>query len=301
MTRPDRPAPGIGADPLTLVLGLAFVAMWSSAFTSAKIAVADAPPFLLLSVRFALSGLLAVALARAAGQRIALGRAEWIAVAAFGVCQNTLYLGLNFTAMRTVDASLAVIIASALPLAVAAARRLAGERISRLGLGGLAAGTLGVAMVMGSRLSGGADPFGVALCLAGLASLTAATLLVRGASARGNLLMVVGLQMLVGAVTLLPVSLAFETWEVDWTLSLALAFTYTTFVPGLLATLTWFTLVGRIGATRAASFHFLNPFLGVAIAALVLDEALAPSDLAGVAVIMVGIWAVQRARLGMAG
>jgi drug/metabolite transporter (DMT)-like permease len=58
----------------------------------------------------------------------------------------------------------------------------------------------------------------------------------------------------------------------------------------------WFTLVRRIGPTRAATFHFLNPFLGVAIAALVLGEALRPLDLVGVAIITAGILAVQRAR-----
>jgi drug/metabolite transporter (DMT)-like permease len=55
-------------------------------------------------------------------------------------------------------------------------------------------------------------------------------------------------------------------------------------------------LVNRIGAVRAATFHFLNPFLGVAIAALVLGEALRPLDVIGVAVIAAGILAVQVSR-----
>lgn len=58
----------------------------------------------------------------------------------------------------------------------------------------------------------------------------------------------------------------------------------------------WFLLVGRIGASRAATFHFLNPFLGVTIAALVLGEALRLSDMIGVVVIMGGILAVQLSR-----
>lgn len=283
-------------DARTALMGLSFVVMWSSAFTSARIAVADAPPFLLLSVRFALSGLLAIAIARALGQRMPAGIAVWRAVIVFGLCQNTLYLGLNFTAMQTVEASVAVIVASALPLVVAAARwLLQGERLAPLGVLGLAAGLGGVLLIMSSRLSGGADPFGVALCVAGLFSLTVATLMVSGASGGGNLLMIVGLQMLVGSATLLPLSLLFETWVVNWTVSLALAFTYTTLVPGLAATLIWFLLVRRIGATRAASFHFLNPFIGVAIAALILGEALSSRDYLGVAIIMAGIWGVQRA------
>ena len=58
----------------------------------------------------------------------------------------------------------------------------------------------------------------------------------------------------------------------------------------------WFILVRRIGATRAATFHFLNPFLGVAIAAAVLGERISARDLVGVAIIMAGILAVQLSR-----
>ena len=50
-------------DLRAIGMGLAFVLMWSSAFTSARIAVAYASPLLLLSVRFLISGLLAMAIA----------------------------------------------------------------------------------------------------------------------------------------------------------------------------------------------------------------------------------------------
>ena len=123
-----------------------------------------------------------------------------------------------------------------------------------------------------------------------------ATLTVRGASSGGNLLMIVGLQMLVGSLALAPFALAFEPWEVAWSWPLAAAFVYTTLVPGLIATLVWFVLVRRIGAVRAATFHFLNPFFGVAVAAVLLGEALGPWDVAGVAIIMAGILAVQASR-----
>lgn len=284
-------------DWRSLAFGLVFVVAWSSAFTSARIIVADAPPFLALSVRFLLSGLIALAIGWAAGQRIALGRAEWRAVIVFGLCQNALYLGLNFLAMRTVEASVAVVIASLLPLVVAALARLVfGEKLSPLGLAGLVAGLAGVLVIMTGRIGAGLDPVGVGLCVLGVLALAVATLTVRGASTAGNLWMVVGLQMLVGSAALLPVAMAFETWDVTWSMPLALAFVYTLFVPGLAATMIWFVLVGRIGATRSATFHFLNPFIGVAIAAGVLGEAVTARDLLGVAIIMAGILAVQLSR-----
>jgi len=55
-------------------------------------------------------------------------------------------------------------------------------------------------------------------------------------------------------------------------------------------------LVDRIGAIRAATFHFLNPVFGVAIAAALLGEALGPRDIVGVIVVTIGILAVQIAR-----
>jgi drug/metabolite transporter (DMT)-like permease len=64
-------------------------------------------------------------------------------------------------------------------------------------------------------------------------------------------------------------------------------------VPGLAATLVWFLLVNRIGPVRAATFHFLTPFFGVAIAALLLGEILRSLDLLGVLIITFGILAVQ--------
>lgn len=278
-------------------MGLTFVMIWSSAFTAARIAVADAPPFLLLSVRFLVAGLIAIGLAWALGQRLRLDRSGWLSVGLFGVFQNTLYLGLNFMAVQRIEASIAVIIASCLPLVVAAARwGLFKESLRPIGIVGLGAGFGGVMLIMSARISGGADPIGVLLCIGGLLSLAAATLLMGRASVGGNLLMVVGLQMLAGSVTLLPLSLIFETWTINPTPSLAMAFVYIVLFPGLLATLIWFHMVGQIGATRASSFHFLNPFFGVAIAALILGEALTIRDLFGVAIIMAGIWGVQRAR-----
>jgi drug/metabolite transporter (DMT)-like permease len=279
-------------------MGVAFAAIWSSAFTSAKIALADAPPFLLLGARFLVAGLTAVALAALLGQRLPREARVWRLILIFGVCQNSLYLGLNFLAMTRVPAGLAAIIASALPLVVAAlSRAFLGERLPALGLAGVATGFAGVLMIMGGRVAGGVDPLGVAFCLAGCVALAAATLAVRGLSAGSGMLMAVGLQMLVGAATLAPVGLVFERIaDVRPTLPLLLAFLYTCFVPGVIATLIWFRLVERIGATAASAFHFLNPALGVAVAAALLGERIGWVDVAGVAVVTAGIAAVQLSR-----
>ncbi len=284
-------------DLRAIWMGLAFSLMWSSAFTSARIIVMDAPPLSALAIRFAISGTIGVALAAALGQSARLTRAQWRSVVIFGVCQNALYLGLNFVAMTRVEAGLASIIASMMPLMVALLGWIAfRDRVNRLGLAGLAAGFSGAAIIMGSRLSGGVDPGGIALCLMGMVALAIATLTVRSATSGGNLLMIVGMQMFVGSAVLGVAAVMLETWSVQWTMRLGLAFTYTTLVPGLIATWVWFRLVDRIGAVRAATFHFLNPFFGVATAAVLLGERLQIWDVLGVTIIAIGILAVQWSR-----
>lgn len=285
-------------DLRAIAMGLAFSLMWSSAFATARIIVADAPPLLALALRFLVSGLIAVGIARALGQSWRLSGPQARSVAIFGLCQNALYLGLNFVALQWVEASLASIIASSMPLIVALLGwLLRGEKVSLIGLLGLLAGFLGVALIMGGRVSNGADPLGVMLCIAGATALAVATLTVKSATAAGGISMIVGLQMLVGSVALGAISVLTETPDVTFSLPLVFAFFYQLLVPGLAATLLWFMLVGRVGAVKAAAFHFLNPFFGVMVAVFLLGEKIGALDVIGVAIAAGGILAVQLSKM----
>ncbi|MFN3274673.1 MAG: DMT family transporter [Paracoccus sp. (in: a-proteobacteria)] len=282
-------------DIRAILMGLGFAVMWASAFTSTRMIVTEAPPLTALSLRFALSGAIGVLIAWAMGQTWRhLTRTQWRAVVVLGLCQNALYLGLNWVAMQWIEAGLASIIAATMPLMVGALGwALMGERLRPMGVTGLGLGVLGVAIIMGARLGGGSDVTGIVMCFAAALALAVATLTVRGASSGGNVMMIVGLQMLVGAVTLGMIAPFVDSWQVNWSPRLVGAFLYTVIVPGLLATWVWFLLVGRIGAVKAATFHFLTPFFGVTTAALLLNEALGAGDVLGVGIIMAGILMVQ--------
>lgn len=281
-------------DVRAILMGLAFALIWSSAFTSARIIVTQAPPLTVSALRFAIAGLIAIAIARAMGQTWHLSRTQWRTVVIFGICQNAIYLGLNFVAMQTVEASLAAIIASSMPLLVAAIGWVVlKDKVAPLGIFGLVAGFGGVALIMGARIGGDVDLVGVGLCVIGALALAVATLAMRGVSSGGNLMMIVGLQMLVGAAVLVVFAALFEDMVINWNPILGIAFAYTLIMPGIVATFIWFILVARIGAVKAATFHFLNPFFGVLIAWVLLGETLGIWDVVGVSIITVGILAVQ--------
>ncbi len=280
-----------------LAMGIAFAAFWGSAFSSARIIVQDAPPLVTLSVRFFISGLIALAIAWYTGKLRPVPRSRWPAIVIFGVCQNGLYLGLVFVAVQVVEASVAAIIASTMPLIVAlASLALLNQRLELKGIIGILVGFAGVSLVLATRVTGDATLWGLVLCVISVLSLSVATMTIRSLDVSRNMFQVIGLQMLVGSAVLLPFGLALEPLEVTWSVPLGLAFTYTTLVPGLLATWMWFALVERAGATRAATFHFLHPFFGVATAAVLLGESLSLLDIVGVITIMIGILAVVTSR-----
>lgn len=281
-------------DLKSVCMGIAFALMWASAFTSARIIVIDAAPLAVSAVRFLFAGLVAITIAYLRGQTWRLGTEQWRSILVFGICQNAIYLGLVFVALKTVDASLVSIVASTMPLMVGfAGWAILREPLAPISLAGLIVGVLGVCLIMASRMTTGVDGLGVALCVIAAVALGVATMSMKTAMSGGNLLMVVGLQMLVGAGILGLVAIFFEDFYFSPTLPSLMAFIYTVFVPGLLATVLWFRLVERIGPVRAATYHFLNPVFGVGVAALVLGERLERTDAIGVLIVGAGILAVQ--------
>lgn len=286
-------------DLRSALMGLSFAAIWAAAFTATRIVVLSMPPLFALVVRFGTSAVIAMGLAAAMGQTLRLSRAEWRTVVVFGLCQNALYLGLNWSAMQRVEASAASIIASMMPLMVALFGWVSGrERLRPQAVAGLVLGMIGVALIMSVRLRHGLDPLGAVMCIAAVVALTVATLAVRGVGGGPNVLMIVGAQMAVGALALaIPSALLEWGQPVHWSPRLVGALGFSVLIAGIVATFLWFRLVSRIGAVRAATFHFLSPPLGVGIAALTLGERFGWSDLIGSVIVGAGILMVQLARV----
>ena len=115
---------------------------------------------------------------------------------------------------------------------------------------------------------------------------------------RQGVMMAVGMQMLIGAAGLLPAALLLE-WgrPLHWSPVAIAGMIFSVLLPGLYATWLWFRLVTRIGPVRAATYHFLSPIFGVAIAAALLGERFGLTDIIGATVVAAGILMVQLARV----
>lgn len=286
MTAPAStlPAPNpasLSATPSTphlVLVGTAFSLLWSSAFIAGKIGLSVAAPLTLLSLRFLLAGAVLYVALRLAGrppQRVT--RTTFAA----GLLTNAAYLGLTYTGMATVPAALTAILVCITPLltTLLAAAWLK-EPLSARAVLGLCLAFGAVISIMGRRLTlGHLDPWAVAAICAGSAALAAGTLLNRRVAGRDDPWSAACAQLLGGGLALLPLALLLEDLRFEPGLPFFGSLFYQAGPVSIGTTLMLLWLIRHGGAGRASSFHLLNPFFSIALAAALLGETLGALDL----------------------
>jgi len=282
--------------PLPLMVG-AFLLLWTSAFSVAKLAIVDCPPLLLLAGRFLIAGVLMLAIA-------AINRVPWnlsarsIALfALLGIANQAIYLGLGYVGLRTVSSGLSVLIFSANPIVTAVfATLFLGESVTWGKIVGLALGIAGVAFIVESRLSIGSDGLGgILLTVAALLSFVCGTILFKRFAPKNGLWIGNGVQSLAAGLALLPFALTFEsTADIVPSWRLIAAFAYLVLAVSVVAYLLWFKILTMSAATAASSYYFLMPPLGILLGWLLLGEQVAVSDLFGIVPVVLGIFLVTR-------
>ncbi len=289
------PAPTEFRIPFPMMVA-AFCLLWASAFSVAKLAMADCPPLLLLTIRFLLAGVVVLAAAAAFGVPLKLDRRNLLLFAVLGVANQAAYLGLGYIGLRSIPSGLSALIVSANPvLAAVLAAVFLRERMTFRKIAGLLLGVGGVAFVVESRLAGGLDPVGIAFTIAGLISLVVGTILFKRFAPTNGFWVGNGVQSLTAGVATLPFALGFENvGDIVPTWSLLAAMAYLVLFVSVFAYLLWFQMLSVSGATAASSYHFLMPPLGMLFGWLLLGEHVAATDLLGIVPVALGIYLVTR-------
>jgi drug/metabolite transporter (DMT)-like permease len=282
----------------------AFCLLWASAFSVAKLAIADCPPLIVLTARFLLAGVVILGVAALFGMRLSLSRRELLLFALLGIANQAVYLGLSYVGIRSTSSGLAALVISANPVLTAVlAVAFLDERMTWRKAMGLLLGLGGVTFVVESRMAGGVDhPVGIAFLLVALVSLVAGTILYKKLAPSGGLWVGNGVQSLAAGLVTLPFAFAFENVGdivPSWRLAASLA--YLALFVSIFAYLLWFHLLDVSGATAASSYHFMMPPLGMLFGWLLLGEQVALTDLIGIVPVALGIYLVTRPALSRSG
>jgi drug/metabolite transporter (DMT)-like permease len=276
---------------------LFYIFLWASAFVPSKVGVLGTSPLWFLVVRFAVSGLLALVVARALGARLPRTRNDWLAVFALGVLGNAVYLGCTYVALRHLASGVGAIVASTNPLVLAlVAPWLLREPLTPAKVAGMLLGFGGVVWIMLVRTgSGSAEPADVALAFIGVLGSVAATVVFKRWCAALDLRAVNALQLFAAGIVLLPLAVLFEGKpHAAWSWQLIASFWYVVLVMSLGASLLWFWLLTHGEASRVTAYYFLTPAFGLALAALLLREPVGWRDAGGLVAIALGISLAQR-------
>ncbi len=288
--------PSLRAETLAAPL---FVVLWSTGFVGAKFGLTYIEPITFLVVRFSLA-------AAALAAWILLARAAWPTwrqareAALIGVLLQAVYLGCIYKAIDFgIEAGLSSLIVGLQPVLTAfIARGYLGERLTRVQWAGIAFGLTGVALVVARKLGDGiGDWRGVALCLASLAGISVAAVLQKARGGDHPMRSGALIQFLASLAVLVPLSLAFETREIDWQPEFVVTLAWLVLVMSLGALSLLLFLIRRGAASAVASLFFMVPPTTALMAWALFGERMGPIEIGGVAVTAIGVLLVNRPEL----
>ena len=273
--------------------------VWGSTYLGIRVAVDTIPPFVMAAVRFAIAGtvLLGVVALFRRDTVTRPTRREWRDSFIVGTCLMGGGMGAVAWGELTVPSGIAGILIAMLPVWVAVFGRVfLGERLPGLAIVGIAAGVLGVVILVGPGLAidGSLDPAGVAALIFSPMSWAAGSLFsANRARLPKDPFMTTGMQMLSGAVVLTLAAVlsgevaGFRPEAVEPDSILALV--YLTVVGSLVAFTAFAWVLRQAPLPLIATYAFVNPIVAVFLGWLILAEAVTPIQLVAGVVIVVGV------------
>ena len=274
------------------------VIAWGSSFSVVKIGLEDAPPVLFVGGRTLVAGVLMTAVASAWGGALNFRR-DWRVFGFLAVFNVALFVGFQTFALLYLPSGTAAVLIYLQPILVGIfAWLFLGESLTPTKVFGLLLGFAGIVAVSSAGLlgaSGDVTPVGVACGVASALFWALGTVGFKKYEARVSTLWAVAVPFLAGGVALSALGFLLESpSDISWTGPLISSVLYSALVGTGLAWLLFFGLVRAGEASRVASYIFVVPLAAVVIGALLLDEGLGPPLLVGAALVVSGIYLVNR-------
>ncbi|MEZ5877728.1 MAG: DMT family transporter [Tepidamorphaceae bacterium] len=276
---------------------LALAAIWGGAFFFAKVAVSQVPPFTVVLCRVVLAALTLHLVLRWRGIAF-VPASRWPAYAGMAVLNNVIPFSLLFYGQTQIGAGLASILNATTPVfaVIVAHVFTADERLTGGKLAGVLLGVAGVAALVGvdALRDLGAHVWAQLACLgAALSYGFAATF---GRRFRGDAPVAsAAAQVSASSLIMLPiVALADQPWALPMpSVQVLGAILLLGVVSTGFAYILFFTILKSAGATNVMLVTLLVPVTAILLGALVLGERLGASDLAGMALIALGLAAID--------
>jgi drug/metabolite transporter (DMT)-like permease len=286
---------------IAIALGIVYV-VWGSTYLAIAVADRSLPPLLMLAVRFGLAGglLYGWSLWRGDVERARIGRREWTAAAVVGGLLLFVDTGGVAWAEQRVASGLTALLVATVPLFSAVLdRTFFGIRLSLGAVGGVAAGLLGVALLVGP--SAHIDPVGAGVILGAALAWAGGSAYARVAPLPRAPFLSAAMQMLCAAAFLAIAGAA--TGEIGRvhpagiSAGSAAAFAYLV-VAGSIVAFTAYGWLLKSGAPSVlvSTYAYVNPAVAVLLGWAFAGEAVGHRELAAGAIVVASVGMLVLAR-----
>ena len=282
-----------------ILAGVLFALLWSSAAAATKIALQSAQPFVIAVARFFIGGAGMLIFVHLIWRKRLPQKKEWLAVSIYGLLNISLYLGLYVVAMQEVSAGLGSMAVAVNPVLISILSAVLFDH--KMGVKhwlSLLLCSAGVVVAAWPLLQNSfATVHGILIVLVSMLAYSVGAIYFSRTKWNDlHILTINGWQTLIGGVLLLPALLLsykaeLNRFDIDFfgpVLWLA--------VPvSIAAVQLWLWLLKR-NAVTASYWLFLCPVFGFMIAAISLNEPISLYTIAGVLLVSVGLYLVQKKR-----
>jgi drug/metabolite transporter (DMT)-like permease len=277
-----------------------FVLLWATGFLIAKLGVPYAQPLTILAMRFVLAAIMMATVAALMGAPWPRSWRKIGHIATIGILLHAVYLGGCYIAIYAgMPAGMAALIAGFQPILTATiAGPVLSERTRPVQWIGIAVGFIGLMMVLWERIVIDlSHPAALLFAILSLLGITSATIYQKRFCPSFDLRTGTAIQYIAASLVMVPLTLFLGIGAIDWapTFIFALAWLVIVLSGVSIALLTW--MISRGAASRVASLFYLTPPIAAIGSYFWFDETLSALALAGMAVIVFGLYLLNRGRI----
>lgn len=287
-----------------MLAGTVFAILWASASAVTKIGLLSAQPLVIALARFAVASVFMLVVAHAVLRQRLPRDAEWKSLAIYGILNVSIYLGLYVIAMQEVSAGLGSLFVAVNPVLISLMGALwFRQRITLVVMMSFLLCISGMLIAAFPLLEDSyATPWGVGTLFLSMLAYSAGAVYFAQKKWHGlHILTINGWQTLLGGLFLFPCMVVFyepqrNTYDIHfWGAVIWLALPVS-----FVAVQLWLLLL-RKDPVKASFWLFLCPVIGFVIAAVIMKEPIGLYTLAGVALVIAGLYLVQYKKIQPAG
>jgi drug/metabolite transporter (DMT)-like permease len=274
--------------------------IWGTTFLVLRIAVLHFPPFLFVTIRQLLAGLLLAGFMLVTRKAVLPEKSDIVRQAIAGFFMISLGNGLVAWAEVLIPSGVAAILCSLMPVAVILINVSINkeERPTVPIIAGVLLGLLGIMMIFQEHLvefSKLEYQVGIFLIIVAVISWAGGSVWLKKRGNDGNAFLNAGLQMFFGGIWLIPAALLFDDLSaVHWSAEAAYSLLYLVLIGSVVAYACYSYVLRKLPMTIVSLYAYVNPIVAVLLGWIVLDEKLTIKIGIAILITVAGIYIVNK-------